>query len=407
MNRSGRGKPDRAARAEGGRQEGRSQGRGKYGSRPMDRSLSFQHKVPLPGSEILRYEFGIKRNHRAWRDFMTIHMMKKFGQHGSFMETGKLWMPTKPTVNPSELDPDNDVLGIKLEELKIRMRQYYSELQKLSDMNTKMFSELISQISETSQERTEAHQDYATRANIGGEKNPLELIEIIDDVHINGVATNEMDRQRNARRAFAGRIQQEFESLSSFKTTHDLGFKVMQAAGCIEGQMTDEMLADDFLHKLHPKYYGNAVAKWDQNRQLGLAGYPKTVAEAYTVMSQWAHEPVVNRPVMSQDTVFSSEMKLSEKSRKPEKKRKSKEEKRDFECYNCGKRGHIAKECWATGGGKEGQKPKGYNNGGGKEGQQHRKAADEDVKCTDVMFQDDIDCDYDLYCIECMIRKIV
>ena len=70
MNRSGRGKPDRAARAEGGRQEGRSQGRGKYGSRPMDRSLSFQHKVPLPGSEILRYEFGIKRNHRAWRDFM-------------------------------------------------------------------------------------------------------------------------------------------------------------------------------------------------------------------------------------------------------------------------------------------------------------------------------------------------
>ena len=86
-------------------------------------------------------------------------------------------------------------------------------------------------------------------------------------MHISGVATNEMDRQRNARRAFAGRIQQEFESLSSFKTTHDLGFKVMQAAGCIEGQMTDEMLADDFLHKLHPKYYGNAVAKLDQNRQ--------------------------------------------------------------------------------------------------------------------------------------------
>ena len=82
-----------------------------------------------------------------------------------------------------------------------------------------MFSELISQISETSQEKTEAHPDYATKANIGGEKNPLELIRIIDDLHINGVATNEMDRQRNARRAFAARKQQEFESLSSFKTT--------------------------------------------------------------------------------------------------------------------------------------------------------------------------------------------
>lgn len=99
MNRSGRGKSDRAPRAEGGLQEGRSQGRGKYGSRPTDRSLSFQHKVPLPGSEILRYEFGSKRNHRAWRDFMTTHMMKKFGQHGSFMETGKMWLPEKPTVD--------------------------------------------------------------------------------------------------------------------------------------------------------------------------------------------------------------------------------------------------------------------------------------------------------------------
>ena len=407
MNRSGRGKSDRAARAEGGRQEGRSQGRGKYGSRPTDRSLSFQHKVPLPGSEILRYEFGSKRNHRAWRDFMTTHMMKKFGQHGSFMETGKLWLPTKPTVDPSEIDPANDVLGIKLEELKIRMRQYYAEIQKVPDINTKMFSEIISQISETSEERTLAHPEYATKANVGGEKNPLELISIVDDVHINGVATNDMDRQRNARRAFATRRQQEFESLSSFKNTHDLGFKVMQAAGCIEAQMTDEMLADDFLHKLHPKYYGNAVAKLDQNRQLGLTGYPKTVAEAYTLLSQWAHEPVVNRPVMSQDTVFSADMKFSGKSRKQESQRKTKDEKYDFECYKCGKKGHMAKECWSTGGGKEGQKPKSSNNGGGKEGQKHRKenskkekAADEDVKCADVMFHDDIDCDDEYYCYD-------
>ena len=62
------------------------------------------------------------------------------------METGKLWLPTKPTVDPSEIDPANDVLGIKLEELKIRMRKYYSEIQKVPDINTKMFSEIISQI---------------------------------------------------------------------------------------------------------------------------------------------------------------------------------------------------------------------------------------------------------------------
>ena len=31
----------------------------------------------------------------------------------------------------------------------------------------------------------------------------------------------------------------------------------------------------------------------------------------------------------------------------------------DKECYNCHKKGHLAKDCWAKGGGKEGQGPKG------------------------------------------------
>ncbi|KDR80970.1 hypothetical protein GALMADRAFT_241535, partial [Galerina marginata CBS 339.88] len=33
--------------------------------------------------------------------------------------------------------------------------------------------------------------------------------------------------------------------------------------------------------------------------------------------------------------------------------------KRDVECFNCGKRGHFAADCWAEGGGKEGQGPRG------------------------------------------------
>ena len=72
--------------------------------------------------------------------------------------------------------------------------------------------------------------------------------------------------------------------------------------------MTDEERADDFLHKVHPQYYGEVVATLDQHRLLGLGGYPKTVEEAYTILSQWSFKPAVSRPVMNQSSVFSSEI---------------------------------------------------------------------------------------------------
>ena len=61
--------------------------------------------------------------------------------------------------------------------------------------------------------------------------------------------------------------------------------------------------------------------------------------------------------------------------------------KKNVECYNCGKKGHIKKECWAEGGGKEGQGPKqkgkGKSKGKGKEKESKEKetaAATKDTK---------------------------
>jgi Integrase core domain/GAG-pre-integrase domain len=44
----------------------------------------------------------------------------------------------------------------------------------------------------------------------------------------------------------------------------------------------------------------------------------------------------------------------------------------DRECYNCHKKGHLTKDCWAKGGGKEGQGPKGRQKGGTSRGSRNR-----------------------------------
>ena len=52
-------------------------------------------------------------------------------------------------------------------------------------------------------------------------------------------------------------------------------------------------------------------------------------------------------------------------------KRKDKGGNKDTECYNCKKKEHIASDCWAKGGGKEEQGPKGRK-GTGKKNRAHQ-----------------------------------
>ena len=47
----------------------------------------------------------------------------------------------------------------------------------------------------------------------------------------------------------------------------------------------------------------------------------------------------------------------------------------ETECYNCHKKGHMAKDCWAKGGGREGQGPKGRK-GPNRAGRAHQARED-------------------------------
>jgi hypothetical protein len=49
--------------------------------------------------------------------------------------------------------------------------------------------------------------------------------------------------------------------------------------------------------------------------------------------------------------------------------REQKKDKKNIECYNCHKKGHMKSECWAKGGGQEGKGPKGKGRGRGKKGE--------------------------------------
>ena len=109
---------------------------------------------------------------------------------------------------------------------------------------------------------------------------------------------------------------------------------------------------------------------------------------------------------MNQGTIFSSELSTDDKrrTRKGNKPQTLKTEPFNGECYNCGKRGHMAKDCWADGGGKEGQKPQRKSEQKPKS-KKKDKAKVEDVKSSDVEYETDyID---DVYCCDFKLTENV
>ena len=81
-----------------------------------------------------------------------------------------------------------------------------------------------------------------------------------------------------------------------------------------------------------------------QSRKQGQPGYPQTVEEAETLLTQWKYPSRQVKQVISSDTTFATEMKPRRGNKEEEEKPMQK--KFDGECYNCGKHGHMAKDCW-------------------------------------------------------------
>ena len=167
-------------------------------------------------------------------------------------------------------------------------------------------------ISQESEEHVRAHVDFTEAQE---DRNPLMTNSIIEVVHTAGGGSNDVRRKRDAR-INHGELKQvrKNETLTDFRKRYQMSMRTLKSVKCPLGDMDDEEQADDFLHKLDPAYYGEAVRSLDQDRNLGRAGYPRSVQEAYTRMSEWifvlandGESMVKAQGALPGDTVFVTE----------------------------------------------------------------------------------------------------
>ena len=297
-------------------------------------------REPLPGLTILQYEVGTRSNLFDWRRTFKPYMWATYGKCAEFMDTYQVYRPTaphKPTA--AELKPDQDPNGLAREEYLIELKNYNQELRDCISKEPRMFADCIRHFSITLEERIKSHLDWATTEQ---DKNPGELMRITEEILTTGGSVDELDRKRIARKQWGKCFQIEHELLPHFRERFYAAVRALKAAKCPEGNMFKEELADEFLHRVYPGYYENPLLVLTQSRKQGQPGYPQTVEEAETLLTQWKYPSRQVKQVILSDTTFVTEMKPRRGNQEEEEKPMQK--KFDGECYNCGKHGHMAKD---------------------------------------------------------------
>ena len=139
-------------------------------------------------------------------------------------------------------------------------------------------------------------------------------------------------RFRNKRCEEGGNVRSHFEELADLRE---------QLAG-IGRKVDDEDYTDTLLASL-PASYDGACTAISASAKLGSTKLTSDILQQL-ILDEYERR-----------NVSSNGQKKDEAFNATEAKRRKK---RDIECFNCKKRGHIKAECWAKGGGKEGQGPK-------------------------------------------------
>ncbi len=130
-------------------------------------------------------------------------------------------------------------------------------------------------------------------------------------------------------------VHTHFELLADFR-------KQLAAMG---QSISDEQYTDTLMGSLPPSYDANVNIITTSADMSATTITPATVIRIIT--DEYDKRLLrKTKPKSSQVEAFTAEA------------QKNKRKKRDLECFNCHKKGHIKTECWAKGGGKEGQGPK-------------------------------------------------
>ena len=171
-------------------------------------------------------------------------------------------------------------------------------------------------------------------------QDPLTLWTAIKATHTSYSTGLKAADDAKARRMYSAFKQGKDETLTEFKEKHESIIRSIESLGL--SVPPDDQQAADFLEKLNEKY-GRRRLILENNACMG-GPYPKTLFEAYRIISELADLPTINA---TSSSVFAIKTDFGGKKGGSGKKSEDGATKTEFtgKCFKCGKVGHRISQC--------------------------------------------------------------
>jgi hypothetical protein len=344
-------KDDSKSEPQGGRRGGgKSTVPFKREPRKKDKPLNSDEAVPM-----LRY--GPNNNYVTFKDRIKTACMEKYGDLGRLIELDKYWEP--PAVDRAAFPKAKEDL-VERQALIEAVKERASAIAKMKGNKSSMYAYIMSKMSTESLDEIKRHRDYDT---VNENVEPLELWRIVREIHMISTKSKSarVIKRKSCEEYYACK-QGAFETLVDFKARFDARYEAYQQQG--NPEKDDEDVAMDFLESLDKTRYGEFVCDILNDIAKEVMKEPKNVNEVYVLantrvtMKKGNHYNVgasyttIDGAGRRQGKGRSRQKRSesdSDDDEKPSSKndgyKKKERNMENVECFNCGKKGHFARNC--------------------------------------------------------------